>query len=302
MVEKFYQPGQSGEVTFGVAQLSGRDKLAAGGIETPDIDARKLLEAMAKISHARLISNHASVIPNETLERFEAVLARRLAGEPVHRIIGYREFFGRKFNLSKETLEPRPDTELLVEAVLGRFTDTGDAVRILDIGTGTGVIAVTLLAELQKAVATAVDISDDALETARKNANLHGVEGRLDCVQSDLFEKLTGKFDVIVSNPPYVESSEIERLQAEVRLHDPRAALDGGEDGLDFYRLILAGGAEFLSNGGELFLEIGEGQLESVSQIVGDTGWCVSDVLRDMLGVNRVICLQFKDVANLQRQ
>lgn len=301
MAEEHYQAAMEGVVTFSYAQLGGRDRLAAAGIETPEMDARILLAAVADMSHAQLVSSHADTVPGEIQERFETAIARRIAGEPVHRIIGHREFYGRRLYLSKGTLEPRPETEVLVDAVLAHFSNPDDAIRILDVGAGSGAIVISLLAERTNSVATAIDISNDALKTVRRNAVLHGVDSRLDCVHSNLFEKVVGEFDVIVSNPPYIESETIKDLQAEVRLHDPVEALDGGPDGLEFYRAILKDSAEYLSSDGKLFLELGVGQLGAVSQIAIENGWHVGNVLKDLSGIDRVVSFETRGVANLPR-
>ena len=302
MVEELDQDVVRCALTFHHAQLDGRGRLNLAGVETPEIDARVLLAAAAGMSHAQMLSSHGDIVKEKILERYEAAIARRIAGEPVHRIIGYREFYGRNFSLSKATLEPRPETELLVDAVLAHFPNCEEALRILDVGAGTGVIAISLLAERPNAVATAIDISDDALATVDRNAARHGVNSRLDCIHSNLFDRVTGEFDIIVSNPPYIESDTIENLQAEVRLHDPVEALDGGHDGLDFYRAILKQAAAHLSNDGQLFLELGVGQLAPVRQIAIENGWLVDDVLKDLANIDRVMCLKYRSVANLPRR
>ena len=263
--------------------------LAEQKCPTPELDARLLLGEATGLSSAGIISGSREPLNVEHLSRADTYLKRRAKGEPVHRILGWREFFGRKFDLSAETLIPRPDTETMIEAVLSRVQNASETIRILDIGTGSGAVAVTLAVELPGSQIVATDISQGALSTARGNAIRHGVENRIRFVLSDLFSDVGGQFDLIVSNPPYVPDDEIGFLEKEVRLHDPYPALAGGEDGLDFFRAIFREGHSHLAGCGGLFLEIGEGQSDRVCQLASENGYVAVEKFSDLSGIERVI-------------
>lgn len=281
-----------------LAQARAAQVLRDGGIDTAALDARALLRAATGLSFEALIVNGRAPLSPPSAERLEGYVARRLAGEPVSRIRGTREFYGRDFKIDRNTLDPRPDTETLVAAVLdlaGSDGLLGRPLRLLDLGTGSGCILVTLLAELPEAAGTGTDINPGALEMARDNAAAHGVADRALFVASDWFQGLTGRYDIIVSNPPYVASAEIAGLAPEVARHDPLAALDGGADGLDAYRRIAASAPQFLAPGGALIVEIGYTQAESVADIFGAGGLIVADdnVRLDLAGRPRCVCAKF---------
>jgi release factor glutamine methyltransferase len=219
------------------------------------------------------------------------MVARCIRHEPVSRITGRREFYGRDFSLSAATLDPRPDTETLISAALEELKQR-PAPHILDLGTGTGAIAITLLAELPGARAVATDISPEALEIAAGNASRHGVADRLKLFQASWFDGLDVCFDLIISNPPYVSADEIETLGPEVKDWDPRRALDGGTDGLDCYRAIATGARNHLLPSGCVVLEIGQGQGGQVSEILANYGFELRAAHRDLAG--HVRCLVFE--------
>ncbi|MEL7428951.1 MAG: peptide chain release factor N(5)-glutamine methyltransferase, partial [Pseudomonadota bacterium] len=204
-------------------------------------------------------------------------------------ITGLREFYGRPFTLSAETLVPRPETELLVDLAISFLSTRPGPARVLDIGTGSGAIAVSIACEVAKSHVTASDISVDALTTAKANASSLDVLNRIDFCQSDVLEGVAGTFDVIVSNPPYIPSADIMALDREVRDHDPLSALDGGPDGLEFYRRIIAGAGEHLAADGALLLEFGIGQSEAVSTIARDGGFSSQEIFKDLAGLDRVM-------------
>ncbi len=233
------------------------------------------------------LENH---LPKEDLLRFEAFVEQRLARRPVGHILARRWFWGREFVVSSHVLDPRPETEILIAAAL----DEGLSHRILDLGTGSGIIAVTLLAEWQSSVAVATDISKKALEVADSNAILAEVKPRLKTVQSNWYEDVVGSFDLIVSNPPYVSASEFRELAPEVRLHDPMIALTDGADGLSAYRAIAHGLGRFLEPGGRVLVEIGPTQAEAVSRILMDVGLDCIATHRDLDGRDRVIGARLK--------
>jgi release factor glutamine methyltransferase len=221
--------------------------------------------------------------------RFEAMLRRRELREPVSRILGEREFYGRVFRVTPATLDPRPDTETLVDAALALLPQ---GACLLDLGTGTGAIAVTLLAERPGATAVATDISPAALDVARENAERAGVVQRLSLLEGSWFEPVAGVFDMIVSNPPYIPAGQIEGLAPDVRNFDPGLALVGGDDGLDPYRAIAQGSASHLAAGGHLLVEIGAGQAMDVEAIFAAAGFVTAGRHRDLGG--HVRCLAFR--------
>lgn len=278
--------------TLGALHRAARQRLEASGIDGAAFDAELLVEHFTATTRAEAISDPDRAVDAKALAATDAALLRRVAGEPVHRILGFREFHGLRFSLSAETLEPRPDTETLVDAVIpfvARAAERHGACRILDLGTGTGAIALALLAAIPQAVAVGADISDDALATALRNSRDLGLSERFTATKSDWFGAISGKFDVIVSNPPYINSAEIGTLQKEVRDFDPLLALDGGADGLDAYRVIAAESADHLKPDGIVAVEIGSSQNVDVSRIFREAGFSVIMALRDLGKNDRVL-------------
>lgn len=267
-----------------------RDRFREAGLATPELDARLLAQAAFDIDAMSLIRHERDVLPEEWGVALDRFAARRLAGEPVSRIIGRREFWGLDFELNSATLDPRPETEMLV-ADLVAFGQSRPELHFIDLGTGTGAIAIAALAALPRARGFAVDISGEALEMARHNARRHGVEARLTLAQGSWWQAVPPEltFDVIVSNPPYIASASILGLSPEVRVFDPQAALDGGFDGLDAYRQIAAQAARRLRPGGMFLLEIGSTQGEIVAKMVSRAGFSKVEVLRDLAGLDRVV-------------
>ncbi|WP_292138228.1 peptide chain release factor N(5)-glutamine methyltransferase, partial [Mesorhizobium sp.] len=212
-------------------------------VDDPALDARLIVEHFSGTTRTQAIADPERRLGAGIVAEIDAALRRRAGGEPVHRILGYREFYGLRLSLSPETLEPRPDTETLVEAILPFVKAVAareGGCRILDLGTGTGAIALALLSVVPTASATGVDLSAGALATAASNAGKLGLADRFTALQSDWFEKVFGRYHVIAANPPYITTEDIGNLQDEVRNFDPRLALDGGADGLNPYRTIAA--------------------------------------------------------------
>lgn len=267
-----------------------RDAFSEAGIETPELDARLLLEWVTGADRLAVLKTPERIVSEEEAEKLQDALTRRLTGEPVHRIIGRRGFYGLEFELSPETLEPRPDTECLVELVLKRLKGREEkTLSLLDLGTGTGIIAISLLANLPGARAVATDISSGALETCGKNAAANGVHSRLTCFQSNWFESVEGEFDVIVSNPPYISTHIISGLSREVRGFDPIVALDGDADGLEAYRALALGAQAHLADEGFVALEIGHDQRASVKRIFEKSGFELAEFARDLGGNDRAL-------------
>lgn len=270
-----------------------KQQFADAGIETPDLDARALISHHTGLQQADFILLRDHLLDSKVIENIDADVQKRLKGEPVSRIMGVREFWGLEFKVTPDTLDPRPDTETLVETALKWVKSQGldqKPIRIIDLGTGTGCIPIALLSELPLATALAVDISEAALDIARHNAEQNGVLGRMDFRQGSWMDGLEGEnFDLIVSNPPYISAPEIENLSPEVKNHDPILALSGGDDGLDCYKKIIFYGKMHLNSMNRMFLEIGFDQQKSVSRLVEESNLCVCDSHPDIAGIPRVL-------------
>ncbi len=271
---------------------TARDRLAAQGIDEPEANARALMMDVTGFSPVQMMTRGAGLLSQDQQARFDAMMLRRLGGEPVGRIIGQRDFWGMTFMLSPGTLEPRPDSETVVEEALALVARQGRNVHnILDLGTGTGCLLIALLAELPLARGVGIDLSADAAETARANAARNSVSGRCEIMQGSWGEGLEQRFDLIVSNPPYIVTEEIGTLQREVRDHDPTLALDGGPDGLEPYRAIIPDLPRLLAPGGVAVLEIGAGQEEPIRMLASQHGFGGISIRRDLGGHVRAIGL-----------
>ena len=225
------------------------------------LDARLLLQAATGLTHADIAANPERDLNGDALAKFNVFVERRLAHEPVSRILGWREFYGRRFTVTPDVLDPRPDTEVVVEEALERMT----AGKFLDLGTGSGAIAVTLCTENKSLSGVATDVSPRALAVAKTNALELGVQDRLNFVNSNWFAEINERFELIISNPPYIRAGTT--LMADVAKYDPGLALFGGRDGLDAYRAISAGAPKYLKANGLVIVEIGWDQAEDVTQI-----------------------------------
>lgn len=264
------------------------------GIEEPQREARLLLCAALDLPLASLFARGEEPLGEAAL-RVDDWMRRRLNREPLSRIRGHREFRGRLFVTSPAVLDPRPETELLVDAALARLKVAGiSRPRMLDLGTGSGAIIVSLLAESIEAIGVAVDISAEALAIAERNGAALGVADQLTLLWGDFFAPVTGLFDLVVSNPPYIPSGDLEALDAEVRDFDPALALDGGADGLDFYRQIIEAAPRHLSPGGILALELGIHQAGAVSALARKAGFSDLALHRDYSGIERHLTAQWK--------
>ncbi|MEI4234033.1 peptide chain release factor N(5)-glutamine methyltransferase [Roseovarius sp. D22-M7] len=262
------------------------NRLAAVGIEGAGGDARALLAAAMDVPRDRLTLHLGDTLDPAAGARFCAMIDRRAAYEPVAKILGQRAFWGRMFEVTADVLDPRPETECLIAAAL----DGPAPARLLDLGTGSGIIAVTLLAEWPDAQGVASDTSAAALEVAGRNAARHGVAPRLDLRRADWLEGIEGQFDLIASNPPYITAAEMAGLAPEVRLHDPPAALGDGADGLTACRAIAAGAGAHLRPGGRILLEIGPTQGAAASALLSAAGFTCLRILPDFDGRDRVVC------------
>ncbi|MDA1191611.1 MAG: peptide chain release factor N(5)-glutamine methyltransferase [Candidatus Poribacteria bacterium] len=270
------------------------------GIETARLDAELLLAHTLKQQRMWLYLNAQQIINEEDRATFRAFVKRRANREPVAYLIGKREFYSLDFEVNAHVLIPRPETEFLVETVVSLLRKSAiSSPKIIDVGTGSGIVAVTLATELtaRNPHIVGVDISQEALEVAARNAETHGVAERIAFVQSDLFEHVEPDdwFDAIVSNPPYIPTDDLDGLQPEVSEHEPRAALDGGADGLDIIRRLIVGGATRLVPGGIVALEIGANQSEVVAQLVADTSaFDPPEIIQDYGGIDRIVVARRK--------
>lgn len=323
--------------TIGSLWRGWRDVLARLGFESAALDAKLLTGHALGLDALALATRENEPVPEAAAAELAEMIRRRMTGCSVARIIGEREFYGLAFTLNAATLEPRPETELLVDMALGALPAGG---RLLDLGTGTGCIPIAVLANQPDAAAVAVDLSAEALEAARGNAARHGVAGRMTLLHGSWFEPLatfafggevdpssgrareplalTGssegpltrpsadlspggrgeeRFDLIVSNPPYIASHVVETLSPEVKDFDPRLALDGGPDGLAPYRVVAAEAARWLTPGGRVLVEIGHDQGAAVSALFLEAGFEVVDLHRDLNGLDRVVSAHHIEVS-----
>jgi release factor glutamine methyltransferase len=271
-------------------------RLQEGGVKSPALDSRLLLGMALGLDRA--------VLPHETLDGFddaaaaifEALLTRRLSGEPVSRIRGWREFWTLRLELVPATLDPRPDSETIVAAALAA-TDPSKPCRMLDLGCGTGALLLACLSECPNATGTGVDIAGEAVEVATRNAEKNGLSARADFVIGDFadLDVAPGCYDLVLCNPPYIPAGEIDGLAVEVVRFEPRLALDGGDDGLDCWRAVLPRIAAELSGGGRACLEIGAGQAEAVLGLAAKAGLCEISREKDLADICRCLVLGLCD-------
>ena len=264
--------------------IASQAKLRECGISDPIRDARLLLADCLELRTQNLNLLNDSYISEIKISKFWRMVKERCKRKPVSKILGYRSFWGRDFEINENVLDPRGDTETLIELILDcKFEN------MLELGTGSGAIAITVLAERPEVTCVATDISEYALKTASANSKRHGVESRLKLLHSNWFEKISGSFDVIVSNPPYISSEEYAHLSAEVIKYDPKISLTLGGDGLEAYREILSRALEKLSKNGHIFLEIGYTQANTVGYLFREAGFQQIKVHKDLGSRDRVI-------------
>jgi release factor glutamine methyltransferase len=277
-------------LTLAAARRAVTARLRAAAIETPDLDARLLVGAATGLDLTGLTLAAGRAMSAAEADRLADLVARRLDGWPVARLTGHKEFWGLSLTLDAATLVPRPDTETVVEAALALIgPDRGAALRIADLGTGTGALLLALLSELPRACGIGTDISLAALSIARANAARLGFAARACFALCDYAAALGDGFDLIVSNPPYIATAEIATLPREVREHDPARALDGGADGLAAYRRLLAQAADRLKPGGHLVVEVGAGQADAVAGQMQTAGLAPIGIRTDLGGIPRAV-------------
>ncbi|MDO9458536.1 MAG: peptide chain release factor N(5)-glutamine methyltransferase [Alphaproteobacteria bacterium] len=274
-------------------------QLLDAGVEQARLDARLLLAAVTGLSHEEMIRDPAAELSPEHVAAYGGVIARRAAREPVSRIVGRREFWSLEFEITSDTLDPRPDSETLIGAVLSMVKDRGQVLRILDVGVGSGCLLLALLSEYPQAYGMGIDISQGALDVARRNAERLGLCRRAhflrcDVRRADWAGQVRGPFDLVIANPPYIRTADITVLAPEVSRFDPLAALAGGEDGLDFYRMITNSMAQLLCPDGLAVFEAGAGQAEAVQMLLQQAGLAGLDPHYDLGGVARAVIGRFE--------
>lgn len=266
-----------------------RDYLRRGGVELARFEAEELLARALEVKRLALYLEPERPLTEEELARFRELIARRRAGVPLQYLLGEVEFMGLKLRVDGRVLIPRPETEGLVELIL-RDAEPEEGGEVLELGTGSGAIAVALARFLPRSRITATDISTEALKLARENAELNGVASRISFIVSDWFAGVGGRFDLIVANPPYVSIEEQEELPREVREHEPRRAWDGGERGMEALQRIIVEAPAYLQSGGQLYLELGAGQGAEVRELAASRGaFARVEIHRDLGGKERYL-------------
>jgi release factor glutamine methyltransferase len=278
--------------TIAAARQALTDTFRTAGIDSPDTDARLLVAEALDIGRTELMVSGERTITPEQSQAIDALAQRRLAREPVARILGRKEFWSLSLHISDAVLVPRPETETVVEAALDFAVRGGlrsEPLRILDIGTGSGALLLALLSELPSARGTGTDIGAAALDVARGNAERLGLASRCTFVECDIAAGVPGPFDLVVSNPPYIAHDDIATLEPDVRDFDPSLALDGGRDGLDAYRAIAHDARRLLAAGGRLIVELGAGQESAVRALLTNAGMTVGSARNDLAGIARAL-------------
>jgi len=264
------------------------EQFRQAGIALAEEDARDLIMAVTGFTLTDFVLRGTEFLTPEQFDQVKDYADRRLSGEPVDAILGWREFYGRRFTISPDVLSPRGDTEILVERGLRAIQGIAKP-RILDLGTGSGAVLLTLLAENQKAMGVGVDVSEAALHIAKENAGALGVTKRAALIHSDWFEKVEGRFDLIISNPPYITDAAMQDLEADVKDYDPDLALRGGVDGLTPYHIILPQAPHHMGPGGACWVEIGFDQGPGIEQMFKDNGFKNIQVIQDLSKHDRCV-------------
>ena len=279
------------------------EKLKKLGFKTPSLDCRLLLSRILKKNN-KVYTHQEVYISQNQIIKFQNLVKKREEGQPVSRILNRRNFWKREFILHEETLDPRPDSEILIETVLEHFSDSTPLLKILDLGSGSGCLGLSLLEEYENASIIFLDASKKSLKIVKKNSHQFRLKGKLKFINLDwhiddwdtklLNSSDKTKFDIIVTNPPYIPSNEIKLLETEVREYDPILALDGGNDGLDAYRSIIPKLKNLVEPDGKIFVEIGKGKENLVSKIGLENGLLSVEYKKDLSNINRVIVFNIK--------
>ncbi|MGE0660454.1 MAG: peptide chain release factor N(5)-glutamine methyltransferase [Reyranellaceae bacterium] len=264
-------------------------RLAEAGIDRARAEARLLVGHALGLSLENVLARDSDIVDTAAEAKIAALVARRLRREPMAQILGWREFYGRRFRVGRDVLTPRPDSETLVEAVLARLRMRDGELRLLELGVGSGCLLLTLLAELPRATGLGIDISPAALEMAKSNAQMLGVTGRAELRHGDWSASVSGRFDALIANPPYIVSDDIAGLEPEVAQYEPRLALDGGPDGLVFYKRLIGDLDRLVETDGFVALEVGVGQAAAVAGLLAGAGFGAIARHRDLAGIERCV-------------
>jgi release factor glutamine methyltransferase len=280
---------QDSKIYLKTSWKESAQRLRKVGVKTPLLDARLLLQHVLDITYEELLISAKRELTELEIAKYEELLLLRLKRKPVSKILGQKEFWGLNFKVTEDTLDPRPDSETMILAVKKAFEDKDKELRILDLGTGSGCLLLTLLNEYPNATGIGADTSLKALSVATENSETLGFAKRADFIKSDWLKNVKGRFDIIVCNPPYIKKEALDYLPAEVRLYDPKQALDGGKDGMIVYRKLTPQLADYLTINGRCYYEIGKWQEHLVSDIINDSDYKIYNSYKDLAGVPRVI-------------
>jgi len=271
-----------------------KEKLKNRGVKSPSLDLNILISKVLNINTKSLILHSEKTLSKIQIQEFNKLLERRLSGEPISHIIGKRGFWDFEFTVNKNTLDPRPDSETLIEEVLRIYKNQSDKkLNILELGVGTGCLIITLLKLFSNSTGLGIDISPETLKIANKNAEDLKIKNRIKFIKNNWNDNITEKFDIIISNPPYIPTEQIETLQIEVRDFEPHLALDGGDDGLDCYKYIAKNIGKNLNKNGKIFLEIGQNQENDIIKIFQYNNFKLQSIQKDLGGIVRVLCFEF---------
>ena len=266
----------------------GSKILKLNKIKSHNLDSEILLSSLLNIDRSQLIINYNRLVKNEEEKNFFFLINRRKNNEPISYITGYKEFWNNKFKVDKNVLIPRPDTETIVEQVLS-YLRPQSTKKILDIGTGSGCIIISILKEKKKCKGVGIDISKNAIKLAKYNAKMQHIKNRIKFFHSDIDNFLTGKYDLIISNPPYIKQHEINGLEKDIKNYEPRVALNGGIDGYSKIRLTIKKSSALIKKNGKLFLEIGSNQVMETLKILKINGFFVNKLVKDLANKNRCV-------------
>ena len=266
----------------------GSKILKLNKIKSHSLDSEILLSSLLNVERSQLIINHNKIVKNNEKKNFFFLINRRKKNEPISYITGYKEFWNNNFKVDKNVLIPRPDTETIVEQVLS-YLRPQSTKKILDIGTGSGCIIISILKERKKCKGVGIDISKNAIKLAKYNAKMQHIKNRINFFHSDIDNFLTDKYDLIISNPPYIKQHEINGLEKDIKNYEPRVALNGGIDGYSKIRLTIKKSSALIKKNGKLFLEIGSNQVMETLKILKINGFFVNKLVKDLANKNRCV-------------
>ncbi len=275
-------------MNYNTAINYGSKVLKKNLVKTANIDSEIILSKTVNLSREKILLNLDNILSSKQLKYFKKLINRRKKKEPIAYILKKKEFWKKSFTINSHVLIPRPDTEIIVEQVF-KYLPPNSSKSILEIGTGSGCIILSVLAERKNCYAKALDISKKALKVAEYNAKIQHLENRIEFIYSGIDKFYTGKYDIIISNPPYIKSASIKNLDEDVRLYEPRIALDGGYDGYSQFREIIKKSSSLLKNGGKLFLEIGHKQIYEVEKLLKENHFYINKIVKDLNKINRCI-------------